>query len=69
MPSRRPKSVPVPDEAAPGGPEQGWLPFEPDQGRVPAVIPDDPEHDRLVDPEDARRARPSPITLNIEVQP
>ena len=34
---------------------------------TPAVIPDDPQHDRLVDPEDARRARPSPFTLNIEV--
>lgn len=34
---------------------------------TPAVIPDNHEHDRLVDPEDARRARPSPFTLNIEV--
>jgi hypothetical protein len=28
------------------------LPVEPDEGPVPAVISDDPEHDRLIDPED-----------------
>lgn len=27
------------------------LPVEPDEGLVPAMIPDDPEHDRLIDPE------------------
>ncbi len=26
------------------------LPVEPDQGTVPAAIPDDPEHDRAIDP-------------------
>ena len=26
------------------------LPVEPDFGPVPALIPDDPEHDRTVDP-------------------
>ena len=35
----------VPDEFEPGVP-----PVEPDEGPVPANIPDDPEHDRIVDP-------------------
>jgi hypothetical protein len=26
------------------------LPVEPDEGLVPPLIPDDPEHDRLIDP-------------------
>lgn len=37
----------VPDELEPGA-----LPVGPDEGPVPALIPDDPEHDRMVDPED-----------------
>ncbi len=36
----------VPDEFEPGS-----LPVEPDEGPVPAGIPDDPEHDRVIDPE------------------
>ena len=36
----------VPDEFEPGS-----LPVEPDEGPVPTGIPDDPEHDRVVDPE------------------
>ena len=36
----------VPDEFEPGS-----LPVEPDEGPVPAGIPADPEHDRVVDPE------------------
>ncbi len=31
--------------------EPGSLPVEPDQGPVPARIPDDPENQRIVDPE------------------
>jgi hypothetical protein len=31
--------------------DPGMLPVEPDQGLVPPAIPDDPEHDRMVDPE------------------
>lgn len=31
--------------------EPGSMPVEPDQGPVPPIIPDDPEHDRIVDPE------------------
>lgn len=31
--------------------EPGSLPVEPDEGPVPAQIPDDPEHGRMVDPE------------------
>ena len=37
------------EEAA--DPEPGMLPVDPDQGPVPPIIPADPEHDRLVDPE------------------
>ena len=35
----------VPEEFEPGAP-----PVEPDEGPVPALIPDDPEHDRVIDP-------------------
>lgn len=35
-----------PDEVTPSS-----LPVEPDQGPVPALIPDDPEQERMVDPE------------------
>jgi len=31
--------------------EPAQLPVEPDQGPVAPVIPEDPEHDRVVDPE------------------
>jgi hypothetical protein len=31
--------------------EPGSLPVEPDEGPVPALIPADPEHERMVDPE------------------
>ncbi len=30
--------------------EQGLLPVEPDQGLVPAFIPDDPEDERMLSP-------------------
>lgn len=36
----------VPDKFLPGS-----MPVEPDEGPVPAGIPDDPEHDRVIDPE------------------
>ena len=36
----------VPDEFVPGS-----MPVEPDEGPVPDGIPDDPEHDRVIDPE------------------
>jgi len=32
--------------------EPDMLPVEPDEGLVPAVIPEDEEHDRMVDPEE-----------------
>ncbi len=35
----------VPEEFEPGAP-----PVEPDEGPVPDHIPDDPEHDRVIDP-------------------
>ena len=44
----RPHHTPphTPDDEQPGRP-----PVEPDQGLVPPAIPDDPEHERTVDPE------------------
>lgn len=36
----------VPDDLVPGS-----MPVQPDQGPVPAAIPDDPEDDRVIDPE------------------
>jgi hypothetical protein len=44
---------------APEDPDSAPMPVEPDEGPIPAMIPDDPEHDRLVDPEDWPTARPS----------
>ena len=35
----------VPDELEPGA-----VPVEPDEGPVPASIPDDAEHDRVIEP-------------------
>lgn len=35
----------VPDEFEPGS-----MPVQPDKGPVPFHIPDDPEHERVVDP-------------------
>jgi hypothetical protein len=35
----------VPEEFEPGEP-----PVEPDEGPVPAFIPDDPEYERVIDP-------------------
>ncbi len=43
-------SVPVQD---PQDPDDGApLPVEPDEGPIPAMIPDDPEYDRVVEPMD-----------------
>ena len=44
QPARTPAHTP--DDEVPG-----LLPVEPDQGLVPPAIPDDPEHERSVDPE------------------
>lgn len=41
-----------PNEDDPDEFEPGPLPVEPDEGPVPAVIPEDPEHERVVDPAD-----------------
>jgi hypothetical protein len=42
-------SIPV---QQPLDPDEGNLPPEPDEGLVPPMIPDDPEYDRMVEPED-----------------
>lgn len=36
----------------PEDPDESPMPVDPDEGPVPAQIPDDPEHDRVIDPED-----------------
>ena len=46
----------LPEEFEPGAP-----PVEPDEGPIPAHIPDDPEHDRVIDP--GVRAPTSPADL------
>ena len=46
----KPHHPPLP-HSEPDDPEPGMLPIEPDQGLVPTHIPDDPEHDRVIDPE------------------
>lgn len=49
--------------------EPGAPPVEPDEGPVPAHIPDDPEHDRVIDPgtnpalQVQRRDQPLEVTL------
>ena len=45
-PHHHPGHVQDPDDFEPS-----LLPVDPDQGPVPALIPSDPEHDRMVDPE------------------
>lgn len=58
MPKPRSRRLPDLNADLPDVLEPDPLPLEPGQGMVPAAIPDDPEHDRLVDPEDARQGRP-----------
>lgn len=36
----------------PDAPEPDYLEADPDEGLVRAAIPQDPEHDRMVDPEE-----------------
>jgi hypothetical protein len=52
MPRTTPHMPPHPNHDVPDDFEPGSIPTEPDEGPVPAIIEDDPEHDRLVDPED-----------------
>lgn len=40
-----------PNKDVPDALEPGSLPVEPDEGHVPAGIPDDAEQDRVIDPE------------------
>ncbi len=39
------------NDEQPGDTDPALLPVDPDQGPVPPVIPNDPEHDPFVDPE------------------
>ena len=36
----------------PEEPDGAPIPVQQEEGLVPAMIPDDPEHDRVIDPED-----------------
>ena len=45
----KPHRIPI---GEPDDEEALSLPVEPEEGPVPDMIPDDPEHDRVVDPED-----------------
>lgn len=51
----------VPDEFEPGAP-----PVEPDEGPVLPAIPDDPEHDRVVDPAENPSLRDQPSHFPVE---
>ena len=51
MPTRTPRKPHRHHGEDADDPEPGSMPVEPDQGPVPPIIPDDPEHDRIVDPE------------------
>jgi hypothetical protein len=44
-----------PHHDVPAEREQPELPVEPDEGLIPLAIPEDPEHDRLVDPGETRQ--------------
>jgi hypothetical protein len=44
-----------PHHDVPAEREQPELPVEPDEGLIPPAIPEDPEHDRLVDPGETRQ--------------
>lgn len=52
----------VPDEFEPGAP-----PVEPDEGPVPAFIPEDPEHERVIDPGAKRLVLALPTSHQLEV--
>lgn len=54
----------VPEEFEPGAP-----PVEPDEGPVLPAIPDDPEHDRAIDPAENPSLRDRPIHFLIEEAP
>ncbi len=43
-------SVPVQEPEEPD--DEAPLPVDPDEGLIPAMIPDDPEYDRVVEPLD-----------------
>lgn len=52
----------VPEEFEPGA-----SPMEPDEGPVPALVPDDPEHDRVVDPAANQALQAQPTRHQVEL--
>jgi len=51
MTPRKPHRVDVEDLDFDDEEIPGQMPIEPDNGLVPPLIPEDPEHDRTIDPE------------------
>jgi hypothetical protein len=49
MPTPHPRIPPIIED--PDDPPPGAMPVDPDEGVVQPRIPEDPEHDRMVDPE------------------
>jgi hypothetical protein len=49
MPTPHPRIPPIIEDA--DDPPPGSMPVDPDEGVVQPQIPEDPEHDRMVDPE------------------
>jgi hypothetical protein len=49
MPTPHPQILPIIED--PDDPPPGAMPVDPDEGVVQPHIPEDPEHDRMVDPE------------------
>jgi len=62
FPKPRQPDQDVPEEFEPGAP-----PVEPDEGPVPAFIPDDPEHERVIDPGAKRAVLARPTSHHLEV--
>ena len=50
MPRTQVRQPHRPSHDVPAEREPPELPVEPDEGLIPPVIPDDPEHDRVIDP-------------------
>jgi len=62
IPKPHPPNQDVPEELEPGAP-----PIEPDEGPVPAFIPEDPEHERVIDPGENRTRLAQSTLRQIEV--
>lgn len=57
----------LPNNDVPDGFEPGAPPVEPDEGPTPEPIPQDPEHDRVVDPAARQTRLPLPMAQPVGV--